>query len=69
VHGIEVLVAADLTRTVAVTPTPGRVAVLVVIVLIRTFPSFSMVVEIDGMPPWGQGSAAPSAAGQSGNNW
>jgi uncharacterized membrane protein len=50
--GLEVLVAADLIRTVAVAPTWQNVAVLGVIVLIRTFLSFSLQIEIDGVPPW-----------------
>jgi uncharacterized membrane protein len=50
--GLEVLVAADLIRTVAVSPTLASVAVLGLIVLIRTFLSFSLQVEIDGVPPW-----------------
>jgi uncharacterized membrane protein len=50
--GLEVLVAADLIRTVAVTPTLESVGVLGLIVLIRTFLSFSLQIEIDGVPPW-----------------
>lgn len=50
--GLEVLVAADLIRTVAVAPTLQNVAVLGLIVLIRTFLSFSLQVEIDGRLPW-----------------
>ena len=50
--GIEVLVAADLIRTVAVEPTLENVAVLGMIVLIRTFLSFSLEIELDGVPPW-----------------
>jgi uncharacterized membrane protein len=49
---LEVLVAADLIRTVAVAPTIKNVAVLGLIVLIRTFLSFSLQVEIDGALPW-----------------
>jgi uncharacterized membrane protein len=49
---LEVLVAADLIRTVAVAPTLTNVGVLGLIVLIRTFLSFSLEVEIDGVPPW-----------------
>ena len=49
---LEVLVAADLIRTVAVAPTLDNVGVLALIVLIRTFLSFSLQVEIDGVPPW-----------------
>lgn len=50
--GLELLVAADIIRTVAVTPTLDSVAVLAVIVLIRTFLSFSLELEITGRWPW-----------------
>ena len=50
--GVEVLVAADLVKTIAVAPTPENVAVLGVIVVIRTFLSFSLEVEIEGVAPW-----------------
>ena len=49
---IEVLVAADLIRTVAVAPTLENVAVLGLIVLIRTALSFSLEIEIEGVLPW-----------------
>jgi uncharacterized membrane protein len=50
--GLELLVAADIIRTVAVTPTFESVAVLGLIVLIRTFLSFSLELEISGRWPW-----------------
>lgn len=50
--GLELLVAADIIRTVAVTPTASSVAVLAGIVLIRTFLSFSLELEITGRWPW-----------------
>jgi len=50
--GLEVLVAADLIRTVAVDPTLRNVEVLGLIVLIRTFLSFSLEIEIEGIVPW-----------------
>jgi uncharacterized membrane protein len=50
--GLEVLVAADLVRTVAVAPTLQNVLVLAIIVAIRTFLSFSLQVEIEGTLPW-----------------
>jgi uncharacterized membrane protein len=60
--GLEILVAADLIRTVAVTPTLESVAVLGLIVLIRTFLSFSLQIEIDGAPPWRRAlTTGPSA--------
>lgn len=49
---LEVLVAADLIRTVAVAPTVTNVLVLGLIVLIRTFLSISLETEIEGVPPW-----------------
>lgn len=50
--GLELLVAADIINTVAVEPTLESLAVLAGIVLIRTFLSFSLEVEIDGRWPW-----------------
>jgi len=50
--GLEFLVAADIIRTVAVTPTGESVAVLGGIVAIRTFLSFSLQVEMTGAWPW-----------------
>ena len=50
--GLEILVAADLIRTVAVAPTLENVAILGLIVLIRTFLSFSLEIEIEGAVPW-----------------
>lgn len=50
--GLEILVAGDLIRTVAIAPTLENVAVLGLIVLIRTFLSFSLEIEIEGVPPW-----------------
>ena len=50
--GLEILVAGDLIRTVAVEPTLDNVITLALIVLIRTFLSFSLEIEIDGVVPW-----------------
>jgi uncharacterized membrane protein len=60
--GLEFLVAADIIRTVAVEPSLENVAVLGVIVLIRTFLSFSLGVEIDGMWPWRRAAASQAGA-------
>src|ERR1039457_5785629 len=51
-HGLEILVAADLVRPVAVAPTLDNVLVLGLIVVIRTFLSFSLETEIEGVAPW-----------------
>lgn len=50
--GLELLVAADIIRTVAVTPTLENAAVLGLIVIIRTLLSFSLEVELQGRWPW-----------------
>lgn len=50
--GLEILVAADIIRTVALEPTLENVAILGILVLVRTFLSWSLVVEIEGRWPW-----------------
>jgi uncharacterized membrane protein len=50
--GLEILVAADIVRTVALEPSLTNVAVLGILVLIRTFLSWSLVVEIEHRWPW-----------------
>jgi uncharacterized membrane protein len=59
--GLEFLVAGDICRTVAVTPTLENVAILGIIVLVRTFLSFSLEAEISGRWPWQSASPAVSA--------
>ena len=53
---VEILVAADLVSTVAVDPTIENVGVLGLIVLIRTFLSFSLETELEGSFPWRRGA-------------
>lgn len=50
--GLELLIAGDIIRTVAVTPTMDGVLVLGHIVLIRTFLSMTLQVELEGRWPW-----------------
>jgi uncharacterized membrane protein len=50
--GLELLVAADIIGTVAVQPTLQNVMVLGLIVLVRTFLSISLAVEVEGRWPW-----------------
>ena len=54
--GLEFLVAADIINTVAIEPTLDSLAVLAGIVLIRTFLSFALEVEIEGRWPWQRGA-------------
>ena len=53
--GLEFLVAGDIVRTVAVDPTFESLGVLAGIILVRTFLSFALEVEIDGQWPWRKG--------------
>jgi uncharacterized membrane protein len=50
--GLEFLIAGDIIRTVVVAPTLQNVVVLGLIVLIRTFLSLSLQLEIEGKLPW-----------------
>ena len=52
VLGLELLIAADIIRSVAINPTFASVGVLALIVLVRTFLSWSLEVEINGEWPW-----------------
>ena len=68
--GLEVLIVADIIRTVIVDQTPTSVAVLATIVVIRIVLSWSLAVEIDGTWPWNkaaldaaQDHAAPPGGG------
>src|SRR6266487_1062334 len=59
--GLEFLVAADIIRSVAVDPTFISIGVLGLIVVIRTFLSWSLEVEINGAWPWQRGRANNNA--------
>ncbi len=50
--GLEIFVAGDLIKTITQTPTLESVAVLGIIVLIRTVLSFTIQIEIEGVLPW-----------------
>jgi uncharacterized membrane protein len=50
--GLEFLVAADIVRTVALEPNLQNVIILGLLVIIRTFLSWSLVVEIEGRWAW-----------------
>jgi uncharacterized membrane protein len=56
--GLEFLVAGDIIRTVAVSPTLRNVLILGLIVLIRTFLSTALEVELEGRWPWQRQSEA-----------
>ena len=64
--GLELLVAADIIRTVAVDPSFESLGVLAVIVAIRTFLSFSLQLELEGRGPW-QRPAGPEPGQRGGS--
>ncbi|MFA6298311.1 MAG: DUF1622 domain-containing protein [Nocardioides sp.] len=55
--GLEFLIIADIVMTITVDPTLESAAALGLIVLVRTFLSFSLEVELEGSLPWRRGSA------------
>lgn len=50
--GLDLLIAADIIRTVTLEPTLENVSALGVLVVVRTFLSWSLVVELEGRWPW-----------------
>lgn len=61
--GLEFLVAGDIIRTVALDPTFTDVGILAAVVVVRTFLSFSLEVELEGRWPW---QPAPAGRGEGG---
>jgi uncharacterized membrane protein len=60
---LEVLVAADILRTMAEIPSLGEVAVLGLVVLIRTFLSFTLKLELEHRWPWQPPPGTPQPSG------
>ena len=50
--GLEVLIIADIVQTITIDPTLESALTLALIVVIRTFLSFSLEIELDGTVPW-----------------
>ena len=50
--GLEVLIIADIVQTITIDPTLESALTLALIVLVRTFLSFSLEIELDGIVPW-----------------
>ena len=61
--GLEFLVAADIIRTVAVSPTFRGVGVLAIVVAVRTFLSFTLDVGLEGRWPWQTPANRPGSPG------
>jgi len=65
--GLELLVAADIIRTVALDSSLINVAILSALVLIRTFLGWTLTVEVEGHWPWQKGTAMPESQGTGAN--
>lgn len=59
--GLEFLIIADIVMTITVDPTLKSAAALGVIVLVRTFLSFSLEIELEGSLPWRRRAAGPDS--------
>jgi uncharacterized membrane protein len=57
--GMEILVAADIVKTVGLSPTLNDVAVLGLLVLVRTFLGWALMVELEGRWPWQRARPEP----------
>jgi uncharacterized membrane protein len=62
--GLEVLIIADIVQTITIDPTLENAAALGVLVLVRTFLSFSLEVELEGSLPWRRVPRRPRPDGQ-----
>jgi uncharacterized membrane protein len=62
--GLEILVAADIIETVALEPTLESIAALGLLVIVRTFLSWSIILEIEQRWPWQKASAEGEPAAQ-----
>ncbi|WP_454860096.1 DUF1622 domain-containing protein [Promicromonospora soli] len=58
--GLEFLIIADIVMTITIDPTLRSAAALGVIVLVRTFLSFSLEIELEGSLPWRRGASRPN---------
>jgi uncharacterized membrane protein len=64
--GLEFLIIADIVLTITVDPTLDSTLALALIVLVRTFLSFSLEIELEGALPWRRAAAERSRAKETG---
>jgi uncharacterized membrane protein len=55
--GLEILIIADIVQTITIDPTFESTVALGIIVLVRTFLSFSLDIELEGVWPWRRGAS------------
>jgi uncharacterized membrane protein len=65
--GLEILVVADIIRTIVVSPTLSSALTLGLIVVVRIALSFAIDVEVDGVAPWRKAATPPSSDPTTGN--
>ena len=56
--GLEILIVADIITTITIDQTPSSAITLGIVVLVRTFLSFSLEIELDGVLPWRRAALA-----------
>ena len=66
--GLDLLIAADVIRTVTLEPTLENVTALGVLVVVRTFLAWSLIVELEGHWPWAARAPAGDTATRHGNS-
>ncbi len=64
--GLEVLIIADIVQTITIDPTFESAATLALIVVVRTFLSFSLEIELEGVVPWRKRAKAEQLTGPEG---
>ena len=64
--GLEVLIIADIVETITIDPTAESALVLATIVLVRTFLSFSLEIELEGVVPWRRAATTGPRADEDG---
>ena len=64
--GLEIMIVADIVRTITIATTAESAVSLAIIVLVRTFLSFSLEVEMDGVAPWRRAESQRAAAASEG---
>lgn len=65
--GLELLVAADIIRTVALESTLRNILTLAALVAVRTFLGWTLTVEVEGRWPWQSGASSRAERGVEGN--
>lgn len=64
--GLEVLIIADIVETITIDPTLESAGTLALIVLVRTFLSFSLEIELEGVVPWRRRASSDTAGSRDG---